>query len=202
VKKENLPSRTWKELQRSTVSKESYDGFSALVGTWWALRQAKRSEREMIEAVERIVRIQEEIAATRTGEKSSASEADGGEPRSASTSISFFPQRQAPNTDGDGLLKYVVLCALTMVLQPLLTAVLLLAVLWGLWQGVRWLFFVVTTERTTAVCVRCARAVLHPFQRLESFHPTDQGIEGRFTGSYDGGCTGSLHFAAVLNVNH
>jgi len=33
------------------------------------MRRVRRTEREMIEAVERIVRIEEEIAATRTGEK-------------------------------------------------------------------------------------------------------------------------------------
>ncbi len=52
MKKERFPSRAWKELQRGTGSKESYDGFAALVGGWWALRRAKKSEREMIEAVE------------------------------------------------------------------------------------------------------------------------------------------------------
>jgi hypothetical protein len=36
---------------------------------------------------------------------------------------------------------------------------------------------------------------------IESLHPTGQGIEGRWTGSVGGGCTVSLHFAAVLNTN-
>jgi len=140
MKKENPPSRAWKELQRSTAPKESYDGLSALVGVWWALRCAQRSEREMIEAVEHIFQIEQAIAANRTGDKSSTSDADGGEPRSSSASSSFFPQRQRATPDRDGLLKYVVLYVLTLVLQPLLAVVLSLAALWGLWRVVLWLF--------------------------------------------------------------
>jgi hypothetical protein len=56
MNKENLSSRAWKELQRGTASKESSDGFAALVGVWWSLRRAKKSEREMIEAVERAIK--------------------------------------------------------------------------------------------------------------------------------------------------
>jgi len=37
---------------------------------------------------------------------------------------------------------------------------------------------------------------------IDSFHPTGQGIEGHVTGSAGSGCTGSLHFSAVLNVNN
>lgn len=37
---------------------------------------------------------------------------------------------------------------------------------------------------------------------VDSLHPTGQGIEGRFGANFGGGCTGSLHFAAVLNVNN
>lgn len=37
---------------------------------------------------------------------------------------------------------------------------------------------------------------------VDSFHPTGQGIEGRLTGNFGGGCSGTLHFAAVLNVNN
>jgi hypothetical protein len=140
MKKENLPSRAWKERQRGTASKESYDVFSALVGAWWALRRVKKSEREMLEAIDRMIQLEKAIAANRTGEKSSASEANGGEPGSAPTSSPFFPQRQASNTNGDGLLKYVVLYAFTLLLQPVLTAVLTLVALWGLWQGLLWLF--------------------------------------------------------------
>jgi hypothetical protein len=140
MKKENLPSRAWKERQRGTASKESYDVFSALVGAWWALRRVKKSEREMLEAVDRMIQLEKAIAANRTGEKSSASEANGGEPRSASITSPFFPQSQAADTDGNGLLKYVVLYALTLLLQPVLTAVLTLVALWGLWQGLLWLF--------------------------------------------------------------
>jgi len=38
---------------------------------------------------------------------------------------------------------------------------------------------------------------------VESLHPTGQGLEGRLTGTgtLGGGCSASLHFAAVLNVN-
>ena len=37
---------------------------------------------------------------------------------------------------------------------------------------------------------------------IDGLHPTGQGIEGHLTGSTGGGCTVSLHFAAVLNVNN
>lgn len=38
---------------------------------------------------------------------------------------------------------------------------------------------------------------------IDSLHPTGQGIEGRLTGDAGGGgCTASLHFSAVLNVNN
>jgi hypothetical protein len=39
---------------------------------------------------------------------------------------------------------------------------------------------------------------------IESLHPTGQGLEGRFsaTATLGGGCSASLHFAGVLNVNN
>jgi hypothetical protein len=37
---------------------------------------------------------------------------------------------------------------------------------------------------------------------IDSFHPTGQGIEGKVTGDAGGGCTETLRFAAVLNVNN
>jgi hypothetical protein len=38
---------------------------------------------------------------------------------------------------------------------------------------------------------------------IDSLHPTGQGIEGKITSpNFGGGCTGSLHFAAVKNVNN
>jgi hypothetical protein len=37
---------------------------------------------------------------------------------------------------------------------------------------------------------------------INSLHPTGQGIEGHLTGGAGSGCTGSLHFSAVLNVNN
>ena len=37
---------------------------------------------------------------------------------------------------------------------------------------------------------------------VDSLHPTGQGIEGRLAGDFGGGCAGTLHFAAVLNVNN
>jgi len=37
---------------------------------------------------------------------------------------------------------------------------------------------------------------------IDSLHPTGQGIEGKLTGDVGGGCTASLHFAAVLTVNN
>ena len=42
----------------------------------------------------------------------------------------------------------------------------------------------------------------HP-ATIDSFHPTGQGIEGKITSpNFGGGCTGTLHFSAVLNVNN
>ena len=37
---------------------------------------------------------------------------------------------------------------------------------------------------------------------IDSLHPTGQGIEGKLTANFGGGCTGVLHFAAVFNVNN
>jgi hypothetical protein len=37
---------------------------------------------------------------------------------------------------------------------------------------------------------------------IDSLHPTGQGIEGKLAGDVGGGCTASLHFSAVLNVNN
>ena len=37
---------------------------------------------------------------------------------------------------------------------------------------------------------------------INSLHPTGQGIEGHLIGQTGGGCTSSLHFSAVLNVNN
>jgi hypothetical protein len=37
---------------------------------------------------------------------------------------------------------------------------------------------------------------------INSLHPTGQGIEGHLSGSAGDGCTVSLHFAAVKNVNN
>lgn len=36
---------------------------------------------------------------------------------------------------------------------------------------------------------------------IDNFHPTGQGIEGKLTANFGGGCAGILHFAAVFNVN-
>jgi hypothetical protein len=37
---------------------------------------------------------------------------------------------------------------------------------------------------------------------VDSLHPTGQGIEGKLTGDFGNGCIGTLHFAAVFNVNN
>jgi len=37
---------------------------------------------------------------------------------------------------------------------------------------------------------------------IDGLHPTGQGLEGHLTGPTGGGCQGSLHFSAVLNVNN
>ena len=120
----------------------------------------------MIEAVEHIFQIEQAIAANRTGDKSSTSDADGGEPRSSSASSSFFPQRQRATPDRDGLLKYVVLYVLTLVLQPLLAVGAVVSRPVGAVAGGVVAVLVVTTEEFTAGRGRCARAVVHPFQRL------------------------------------
>jgi hypothetical protein len=138
MKMKNLPSGARNALQRGMASKESYDGFAAVVGVWWALRHAKRSEQEMIEALEHMVQVNASVAGSKTGEKSSADEARIREVCSASTSTAFSASRQAATTGRNGLLKYVMIYALTLLLQPLLTVVLSIAVLW---QGLLWLFF-------------------------------------------------------------
>ena len=132
--KENLPSRTWRHLQRSTPSNESLDGFAAVVGVWWVLRRAEKGQRKMIEVCERVAQLD---AASKRSEQSSTSEARFGETDGASSSTSFPSHRQA--ADGDGLFKDVVLYALTLVLQPVLAVVLTLAALWGLWKAFLWL---------------------------------------------------------------
>jgi len=101
-----------------------------------ALRRAQKGQREMIEAVDTMLRTEEESAATRTDERSSTSEGYFGETREASTSTDFSARRQV--TDGDGLFKYVVLYALTLVLQPVLAVVLTLGALWVLWLVLLW----------------------------------------------------------------
>ena len=80
-----------------------------------------------------MVQVDAAVAASRTGEQSSTSETRFEETREASTPTAFSVRRQA--ADGDGVFKYVVLYALTLVLQPVLAVVLTLAALWGLWQG-------------------------------------------------------------------
>ena len=132
MKKENPPSRAWKELQNGMVSNESLDCFESLVGAWWALRRVKRTEREMVDALERIVQVDAAIAANRTREQPSAAEPHMGEAGSASTSMAFSAQRQGATTERDGLLKYVVLYALTLLLRPIVTFVLSALMLWAL----------------------------------------------------------------------
>ena len=98
-----------------------------------ALRRAQKGQWKMIEACERVAQVDAAVAAGRTGEQSSTSETRFEETREASTPTAFSVRRQA--ADGDGVFKYVVLYALTLVLQPVLAVVLTLAALWGLWQG-------------------------------------------------------------------
>jgi len=140
MKKENLPSRAWKELQRNTASKESHDVFAAMFGVWWALRRAQKSERKMIEAFERIAETEKAIARIQKGDTASTSEAHVCEASSPAPLIASSVQRQAETTDGDGTGKYVVLYGLLLVLRPLLTCVLYIAVLWGLWHAFLLLF--------------------------------------------------------------
>lgn len=49
--------------------------------------------------------------------------------------------------------------------------------------------------------IACVGGNPHP-ATIDALHPTGQGIEGYMTGSTGGGCQVSLHFAAVLDVNH
>ena len=92
----------------------------------------------MIEACERVAQVDAAVAAGRTGEQSSTSETRFEETREASTPTAFSVRRQA--ADGDGVFKYVVLYALTLVLQPVLAVVLTAAVLWGMWHVLLWVF--------------------------------------------------------------
>jgi len=140
MKKVNLSSRAWKELQRNTASKESYDCFDALVGTWWALRRAEKSERKMIQALERIAETEKAIARIQQGDTVSTNEAHFGDAGSPSPLIASSAQGQAQTTDGDGTGKYVVLYGVMLVLQPLLAMVLYAAVFWGFWNVFLWLF--------------------------------------------------------------
>ena len=140
MKKQNLPLRAWKELQRNTASKESHDVLAAMFGAWWALRRAEKSERKMIEAFERIAETEEAIARARRGETSSITQARFSEASSPPSLIASAVQRQTETTDGDGAGKYVVLYGLLLVLRPLLTCVLYIAMLWGLWNAFLWLF--------------------------------------------------------------
>ena len=54
---------------------------------------------------------------------------------------------------------------------------------------------------STLVCTGPGEDATPEPATIDSFHPTGQGIEGRLRSS-GGGCTTSLHFAAVLNVNN
>jgi hypothetical protein len=94
----------------------------------------------MIDALEHMVQLNAAVAATRTGEKSSTSEARFGEANGRSPSAVSYEQDRTARSEGDGLRKYIVVYALTLVLRPLLTVVLSLAALWGLWQVLLWLF--------------------------------------------------------------
>ena len=132
--------RAWKELQRNTASKESHDVFAAMFGVWWALRRAEKSERKMIQALERIAETEKAIARIQQGDTVSTNEAHFGDAGSPAPLIASSVQGQAETTDGDGTGKYVVLYGLLLVLRPLLTCVLYVAMLWGLWNAFLWLF--------------------------------------------------------------
>jgi hypothetical protein len=54
---------------------------------------------------------------------------------------------------------------------------------------------------TTTVCSGLGQDGNPHATTIDSLHPTGQGIEGKLTGAFGGGCSGTLHFAAVLNVN-
>jgi len=94
----------------------------------------------MIEAFERIAETEDAIARIRRGDTSSTREARFREASSLSQLIASSVQRQAETTGGDGTGKYVVLYGLLLVLRPLLTCVLHMAMLWGLWHAFLLLF--------------------------------------------------------------
>jgi hypothetical protein len=58
------------------------------------------------------------------------------------------------------------------------------------------------TGATTVACTGLGNDGKVRPATLDSLHPTGQGIEGKLSGMFGGGCSGSLHFAAVLNVNN
>ena len=54
----------------------------------------------------------------------------------------------------------------------------------------------------TVACTGPGQDGLPRAATIDSLHPTGQGIEGKITGDAGGGCTESLHFSAVFNVNN
>jgi len=99
------------------------------------MSRAEKGQRNTIEACERIAPA-DAAGAGNTGESHRPAKRASGNAVRRPPRPPFSAQRQAA---GGGLLKYVVLYALTLVLQPVLAVVLTLAALWGLWKAFLWL---------------------------------------------------------------
>ena len=100
------------------------------------MSRAEKGQRKTIEACERIAQVDAAVLATlaKVIDQRSALRETLYE---ASSSTAFFCATSSRR--GGGLFKYVVLYALTLVLQPVLAVVLTLAALWGLWKAFLWL---------------------------------------------------------------
>ena len=106
-------------LRAAVAGNTSHDLFGALIGAWWALRRAKKSEQRLVESLARM---------HETGEALWGSQP--GAPR--------LPPAPRQRT-GDPLLKHVVLHGALLMLRPLLVVLAYGAVLWALWELFWWL---------------------------------------------------------------
>jgi len=114
-----MTKKSWTQpgSRRPITTNTCHDLFAALVGAWWALRRAKKSERRMIESLARM---------NATGESLWGREP--GAPRLSPTQ---------PQKIDDPLLKHVVLHGALLVLRPLLVVLAYGAVLWAIWEAFR-----------------------------------------------------------------
>lgn len=116
-----MPKKRQTRVQSGTpvTSNASHDFFAALVGAWWALHRARKSERRVIESFERMHATGEALW--------------GNRPRAPSGASARRRKIRDP------LLKHVVLYGAFLVLRPLLAAVVAGAVLWAMWEAFWWI---------------------------------------------------------------